>query len=587
VPIRFERELIATHRHLELAAFRVEPVERRQVAVLFQDQTQRRQAEIALRELNETLERRVAAAIMEKKVLADIVEGTDALVQVADFDFHWLAINRAAKDEFERIFGVRPKVGHSMLDSLESQPAQWATVRALWRRALAGEEFTEIQEFGDSKRNRRAYEMKFNTLRDGSGAQIGAYQFAYDVTERLRDQKRLAEATARMHEMAKLETLGQLTGGVAHDFNNLLTPIVGALDMLRRRYGDDNRSARLISGALQGAERATTLVQRLLSFARRQNLQASAVDIGALVGGMRDLIQRSIGPHIEVRLLVRDDLPAAKIDPNQLELAVLNLAVNARDAMAGGGVLTIEVDEGIVEANDKNGLEAGRYVRLRVLDTGVGMDEATLMRAVEPFFTTKGQGKGTGLGLSMVHGLTAQSGGLLRLASKPGQGTTAELLLPTTDAPAEVIEADQVVAAIQHRRATILLVDDEELVRVATARMLREMGHDVIAAETPAAALDHLQSEAPVDLLITDYLMPQMRGSALVIEARRMRANLPAMLITGYANLADGEATGVARLAKPFREADLAREVTELLSGDVVDLAARRSRRSQTSPSSA
>jgi hypothetical protein len=187
--------------------------------------------------------------------------------------------------------------------------------------------------------------MKFNPLLGPSGKQVGAYQFAYDVTDRVRDQQRLAEATSQMHEMAKLETLGQLTGGVAHDFNNLLTPIVGALDMLRRQHEADERSNRLISGAMQAAERAATLVQRLLSFARRQHLEARTVDVKALVEGMHDLMQRTIGPHIAVRVDTAANVPAARVDPGQLELAVLNLAVNARDAMAGGGQIRLTLDE--------------------------------------------------------------------------------------------------------------------------------------------------------------------------------------------------------------------------------------------------
>ena len=565
--IRFERKLEATNRYLELAAFRIEPKEMKQVAVLFQDVTLRRRAEIALHELNATLEKRIAEALAERNLLADLVEGTDAIVQVADPDFRLLAINKAAVKEFERLYGVTPKVGDNKLDLIAGHPDHVDVTRRVWNRAFAGEDFTDVLEMEDAETGTRYFEAKFAPLYDPDGKQIGAYQFAYDVTERVNDQKRLADATARMHEMAKLETLGQLTGGVAHDFNNLLTPIVGALDMLRRQYEAEERSSRLISGAMQAAERAATLVQRLLSFARRQHLEARTVDVKALVEGMQDLMQRTIGPHIKVEVETVPGLPPALIDPGQLELAILNLAVNARDAMGGGGRLQIRLDEATAHGGS-DGLEPGRYIRLAVKDSGVGMDELTLKRAVEPFFTTKGQGEGTGLGLSMVHGLAAQSGGALRIKSKVGKGTTAELWLPAASGEAEDIPDRETALPAQPRRATILLVDDEDLVRQATSEMLREMGHRVIEAGSGRAALVQFIDNPDLDLLITDYLMPGMRGSELAAEIHRRRPGLPALLLTGYANLALGEATGIPRLAKPFREADLARQVASLLAPD-------------------
>ena len=578
VAIRFERELQATSRYLELAAFRLEPPERRQVAVLFQDVTARREAEIQLQQLNATLEQRITDALAERKLLADLVEGTDAIVQVIDHDFNIMAINRAAIDESEALLGRRPAVGENKLELLADRPELQARTRTLWQRALDGEEFTEIAEVEDPIRGQRYYEMKFNVLYDAEGRQVGAYQFAYDVTDRLHDQLRLSEATARMHEMAKLETLGQLTGGVAHDFNNLLTPIVGALDMLRRQHVSDERSIRLISGAMQAAERATTLVQRLLSFARRQHLELRTVDIKGLVEGMHDLMQRTIGPHIAVHLEMASDLPPARVDPGQLELALLNLAVNSRDAMSGGGHLRLSLDEAQIGPVANEGLTAGRYIRLSVSDTGVGMDEATLTRAIEPFFTTKGQGEGTGLGLSMVHGLAAQSGGALRIRSKVGEGTTAELWLPIAEGSADQLDDRDDELPSQPRKANILLVDDEDLVRLATAEMLRDMGHSVTEASSGTAALDQLSVGREFDLLITDYLMPGIRGSELVQEARERHPSLRALLLTGYANLAKGEAAGLPRLAKPFREGDLARVVASLLAEDQADGSRRRLR---------
>ena len=533
-------------------------------------------SEARLREANDKLGRRFAESLAEKRILADIVEGTDAFVQVADLNYRWLAINRAARDEFERIFGVRPEVGDSMLEAIAHMPEHRQAVREVWGRALAGEEFTEVGEFGDPGHDRRFYEMKFNVLRNDRGERIGAFQFVYDVTDRLRDQERLAEAQARMHEMAKLETLGQLTGGVAHDFNNLLTPIVGALDALHRKFASDARARRLITGALEASERATTLVQRLLSFARRQHLEARPINIGDLIRGVEDLVQRSIGSHVQVAVAIEPELSPAKIDPNQLELAVLNLAVNASDAMSGGGKLLIEVGQRQLADGEIADLAGGAYIRLAVTDTGTGMDEATILKAIEPFYTTKGLGKGTGLGLSMVHGLAAQSGGALRLRSDPGKGTTAEIWLPVHEGEAHPLSISQQEVTPQPRRTVILLVDDEEVVRHATADMLREIGHEVIEAASATVALKLIEERPDIELVMTDYLMPGIRGSELIEQARDIRPDLKALLITGYARIASDQA-GVARLAKPFRASDLAREIARILSDDqVIDLESRR-----------
>ena len=354
------------------------------------DITDRKAREARLKELNETLERRVSEALAEKKLFADIVEGTDAFVQVVDLDFRWLAINRASADEFERIFGARPRIGDCMLDLLERLPTERESVRAVWARALAGEEFTEIGEFGDPGRDRRHYEMKYNALRDDGGRRIGAYQFVYDVTTRIREQERLAMAEEQLRQSQKMEAMGQLTGGVAHDFNNLLTPIVGVLDALQRRNVGSEREQRLIAAAAQSADRAKTLVQRLLAFARRQPLQATAVDVTSLIEGMGDLIASTTGPQVRVSIEIAKELPPAKADANQLEMALLNLAVNARDAMPNGGTLRISADLHHVGHGHRVKLQPGRYVRLSVADTGLGMDDFVLARAVEPFFSTKG-----------------------------------------------------------------------------------------------------------------------------------------------------------------------------------------------------
>ena len=530
------------------------------------DITDRKHTEAALRELNEELEARVAEALAERKVLADLVESAEAFVLVADLGFNLLAVNHAAVAEFERAFGVTIAVGDNLVDCLAHMPEQQAEVRAAWGRALAGEAYTEILQFGDPGRRRRSYEVRFDILRDASGTRIGASQFVYDVTERLRDQARLVEAQAALHQSQKMETVGQLTGGVAHDFNNLLMPIVGALDMLRGRLAGDERAQRLTSAALQAADRAQTLVQRLLAFSRRQHLSPRAVDVRSLIESMADLVSRSLGPRIRLVLEIAPDLPPAHVDPNQLELALLNLAVNARDAMGGEGTLTVRAQPA-AEGEILGG--AGAFVQIAVTDTGVGMDADTLKRAIEPFFTTKGVGRGTGLGLSSVQGLAEQSGGTFRLTSTPGRGTTATLYLPvSSETPAAALfsrapAAEDAPRLLRH--GLILLVDDEDLVRAGAADMLTEAGYTVEEASSGYRAAQLLKGGLRPDAVVTDYAMPGMSGAELAREVRKAAPGVPVLMITGYATLTDREAGDLPRLAKPFRQADLLAAVEEIM----------------------
>ena len=380
------------------------------------------------------------------------------------------------------------------------------------------------------------------------------------VEERTREHEL---ALAKLHEAQKLETLGQLTGGVAHDFNNLLTPVIGNLDLLRRRLPEADKSHRLIDGALQAASRAGTLVQRLLAFARRQDLQPRAVEIAGLLDGMRDLLQRSIGPTVKVRLESQPDLPAALIDPNQLELAILNLAINARDAMPSGGTLWIEARAETVES--AGNLQPGHYVCITVKDTGFGMSPETLARAIEPFFSTKGVGQGTGLGLSMVHGLAAQLGGMLDISSTPNKGTAATIWLPVSTEMPPAMMGDEVPVTVARQAATIMLVDDEDLVRTGTAEMLGDLGYEVVQASSGAEALRMLRSGIEVDLMITDFLMPGMNGVALVEHATALARDMKVLLVTGYSTIAEGPGAHIPRLGKPYRQAELSRRVADLL----------------------
>ena len=373
----------------------------------------------------------------------------------------------------------------------------------------------------------------------------------------------LGQAQEALRQSQKMEAMGQLTGGVAHDFNNLLTPIVGSLDLLQRRGVGSDREQRMIEGALQSAERAKILVQRLLAFARRQPLRATGVDLAELVQGMADLVTRASGPRVGLELDIAPGLPAVQTDPNQLELAILNLAVNARDAMEQGGTLTItaKVDQ---IAPGRADLAPGGYVRLSVTDTGSGMDQETLARAVEPFFSTKGIGKGTGLGLSMVHGLAAQLGGALAISSRLGVGTTVKLWLPISLVGVHPGEPS-------HQRphsvgtGMALLVDDEELARMSTADMLEELGYEVVETESAEHALQLLADGLQPKVLVTDHLMPGMTGAELARTVRERHPGVPVLLVSGFAEV-DEIAADLPRLTKPFRQHELAGSVAEVRS---------------------
>ena len=388
-----------------------------------------------------------------------------------------------------------------------------------------------------------------------------------DLERRVEERTREREAAlAQVHEMQKVESLGQLTGGVAHDFNNLLMAVLGNLDLLRKHCGDDPKARRLIDGAIQGAERGATLTKRMLAFARRQELKPETVDVPSLVDSMVEMLSRSIGPGIQIATDFEPDLPPTRVDPNQLELALLNLALNARDAMPLGGHLTISAHRERVAAGDVPGLQPGEYVCITERDTGHGMDEVTLKRATEPFFTTKGAGRGTGLGLSMVDGLVAQSGGAMRMTSQPGLGTTVELWLPVSEA-AETARPRPAGAPRLHavRSCRILVVDDDPIVLSGTVAMLEDLGHEVCEAVSAEQALEMMGAEPGVDLVITDHAMPGMTGTELAKHIRQNWAELPVVIATGYADLpTDGE-LGLPRLSKPYRQQELAETVARMI----------------------
>lgn len=396
---------------------------------------------------------------------------------------------------------------------------------------------------------RRIFDFSLRPVRDAAGTVIGIIPEAMDLTDWKDAQEQIA------HKM-KVESLGQLTGGIAHDFNNLLTPIIGALETLKRRANADERAERMASAGLRAAEKARTLIQKLLTFSRRQHLKSASVDVRALVNGLVEMLVPSMGPGIDYVTDIPDDIPPVKVDPNQFELALMNLAINARDAMGGSGALVLSCRQQIIETHLK--LRPGPYVAISVTDYGRGMDAETQRRAIEPFFTTKGVGQGTGLGLSMVYGLAIQSGGYFELQSEPGVGTTATIYLPASMRPAEIQHSEEAPPLGAERLGSVLLVDDEELARAGAADMLRELGYNVVEARSGKEALDLLDAGFKPDLLVTDYAMPGMSGAELVNRVRSTFPDMPVLMVTGYAELAEEVAAGYPRLSKPFRLMELA-----------------------------
>lgn len=523
----------------------------REVGERVRSAIERARAESRLRELNETLERRVAEAS-------------------ADLDRVW----RNATDMFVVVDGNGT---FRRINPATTAILGWAEADMLGRNVFAFIHHDDIARTMNALEHARgdvlpSFENRYRA-KDGNFRTISwvaapegdlIYAYGRDITAERKRQAELAVAQEALRQSQKMEAMGQLTGGVAHDFNNLLAPIVGSLDMLQRKQLGGEREQRLIAGAMQAAERAKTLVQRLLAFARRQPLQPVPVDVGKLVGGMGELIASTTGPQIKVLVEAPEGLPPANADPNQLEMALLNLAVNARDAMEdGGGTLRISIRAEDVGAKHRAKLQPGNYLCLSVADTGLGMDEATIARAVEPFFSTKGIGKGTGLGLSMVHGLASQLGGALTIQSRPGLGTNVELWLPRSIAGLEAAKPAAGTSQLADARGTVLLVDDEELVRMSTADMLSELGYAVIEAASGEEALRLVNNGTRFDLLVTDHLMPGISGVDLAREVRTAKPGVPVLLVSGYAER-EGVDPDIPRLTKPFRKDELASSIASL-----------------------
>jgi PAS domain S-box-containing protein len=527
------------------------------------DVTARNQARDAQRQLNAELEEKVTGRTRELEAALDrlqesersfelLVESvTDYALYMLDPSGRIVSWNSGAR----RIKGYEAaEIIGKNFESFYSEQDRAAGVPAAGLRTAALEGRLETEGWRLRKDGTRFWAHVIIDAIRTDGQLVGYAKITRDITER-----RAAEA--KLRQAQKMEAVGQFTGGAAHDFNNLLMAILGSLEILRKRLPNDPRLLALLDNAMQGAKRGSSLTQRMLAFARRQELKHEAVDLAHLVNNMLELLERSLGPTIDIQTRFPREAVRVRTDANQLETALLNLAINGRDAMPDGGTITISVAEHSIAGAHPTSLAPGPYACLAVTDTGHGMDEATLARATEPFFTTKGIGKGTGLGLSMVDGLTAQSCGKLMVQSVLRRGTTIELWFPITAQAEEAgehnpTEADEGVRT--ERQLCVLAVDDDSLVLANVAAMLEDLGHRVIAVGSGARAIEEVESTAVIDVVITDQAMPVMTGTQLIEVLRARRPELPVILATGYAELPQGVRASIGRLSKPFTQCALA-----------------------------
>ncbi|WP_279483173.1 PAS domain-containing sensor histidine kinase [Aureimonas sp. SK2] len=552
-----------------------------------------RQKQFEMRDrLHELTASREALAASERE-LRLVTDSLPVLIAFVDRDLVYRFANRA----YEAWFGTGPDevVGRTIPDILG--PETFDTRRAAVAKALAGEEALLETTLVRPGRTDRVVEIRYLPRRDRRGAVDGFHIFVLDVTAQKRMETELREAAAMLEarvaertealsaEMArresveealrqsqKMEAIGQLTGGIAHDFNNMLAGVIGSLDLMRRRIetGDTEALERYRANAMQAAQRAATLTARLLAFGRRQSLDLKALDLNAVVGEIEDLLRRTLGENIAIAIRLSPEPLVARTDVSQLENSLLNLAINARDAMPDGGRLTISARRA-TPAEAAEAARPGPFAVLEVADTGSGMSPETLAKAFEPFFTTKPLGQGTGLGLSQIYGFARQSGGHVSIRSVEGEGTTIRLLLPAEAGPAPVEAMQETGEAPAGEGETVLVVEDEGLVRMLIVDVLGDLGYQPLEAVDAAMALPILESSARIDLLVTDVGLPGMNGRQLAEIARRLRPQLKILFVTGYAESASvrGEFLGenMDLIAKPFEYDALGAKVREMILG--------------------
>ncbi|MBJ9973876.1 PAS domain-containing protein [Pseudomonas sp. S75] len=516
VSVAFTHELREARRLLTVSVHRLQPVDKRRLAVIFRD----RSSSEALLSRNELLEQRMDQAQAERKLFGDVLDSSLANVLVMDKRLILRAINRTARATFQREHGYVPQVGESLEQSLALLPDVGKRMEPLWHRAMAGESVIHVLSIG-TRPNQRHYELRMSCLRNDEQKIIGAYLFAYPITERVNEQERLREAEQALRQAQKMEAVGQLTGGIAHDFNNLLGSIQAALELAQQRLRDARpaEAAHLLDSVQLDTGRAASLVQRLLAFSRRQTLQPQATHIPQLVAGLLPLILSSIGNRVRLIDRTPQDLWLTCIDPPQLESALLNLCLNARDAMPEGGTLVIQCENLHIdtELGARLDMPPGDYLHMAVADQGHGMTQEVIERAIDPFFTTKPLGQGTGLGLSMVYGFVRQSGGQMQIQSCPGKGTTVHLYLPRHQ------------AAPQH---TLLLIEEQPAMRLVMQEYLEEAGYRVQACGGSGEALCTVRQGLRPSLVICEArLLGQPEGHALIEAIQAAVVNVAAVLL--------------------------------------------------------
>jgi signal transduction histidine kinase/CheY-like chemotaxis protein len=525
-----------------------------------------------LTRLNEELEDRVHRAVAERQVWADMFETADDPIAAVNLELQVIAMNGAYRSLFKRFFGVEIEVGDHLPTRLAHLPQARDVSTDLWRRAAAGEVIDVPRSWAPGE-DLAAFDIKFRPLRDRTGALIGAFQYSRNVTQRVIANQKLKEAQAALHRAQKMESIGQLTGGIAHDFNNLLQVIGGNLQLLRGDLLQDPPALRRVDGALAGVARGATLAAQLLAFGRRQPLEPKVVALGKIVYGMDELLRRTLGETVELMTSVQGGLWNTLVDPAQLENALLNLALNARDAMPLGGRLTIEACNAVLDedyARRHSDVSAGDYVMVGVTDTGIGMSAAVAEKVFEPFFTTKPEGKGSGLGLSMVYGLVKQSGGHVKIYSEVGEGTTIKLYLPRS-AAAESGMAPEEEGEVEGGHETVLVVEDDPAVREIAVALLGDLGYQVLKAQDAMSALAVIESGLQIDVLFTDVVMPgPLRSPELAQRARERLPGLAVLFTSGYTENAIVHGgrldEGVELLSKPYVREALARKIRKVLA---------------------
>jgi signal transduction histidine kinase len=576
-PASFEKRLHITDRMLRLTVQRLEPAQLNRVAIHFTAQAAEQPERDRLLERNQELSQRVDQAQANSKLLGELVDHSLANVFAADRSLRLLAINRTAQETFRRLRGFAPQVGDFIPQFLARHTDLMSRLEPVWPRLMAGEAFTETLAFGPDDALRH-YEILYNPLRDAEQRIQGGYLFAYDITERVIEQERLRETERALRQSQKMEAVGQLTGGIAHDFNNLLGSIRAALEMAEQRQLQHrhHETRRLIGVAHHSTKRAASLVQRLLAFSRQQTLMPQSVDVHALVNEMQDLINSSIDRHIE---FVNETLPGQwpiLVDPPQLESALLNLSLNARDAMPLGGLLCIGSRNATIDADQARSLDMtpGDYVHIQIKDSGIGMTAEVAQRAMEPFFSTKPLGQGTGLGLSMVYGFVRQSGGQIHITSVCDEGTDIDLYFPrytVATFPETPLPTLPCVEPGPRENLRTVVIEDQDVLRLIIREVLEDCGHEVHDFVDGHQALSALNAGLHPDLLVTDIGLPgRLDGHQVAAKFRERVSGLPVLLISGYSPTVAMDKVHAADrdgiLFKPFELTALKQRVEQLLN---------------------